>query len=264
MPDRLFHYQRFVEAHLVSLLVNHKIKLSRADAFNDPWDCRVHYQLPSTDDERNRVLRWLTEMHRKHHPSVSEAQRALLAHSFRSNPVKLNEAIVEIEKRMYATISEQYRVYCLSEKVDSALMWAHYTGSHKGICLEFDATIAPFTRATGATPVEYRREYPAYDLVSTGYEPLVTKSADWAYEAEWRLIAEERGQARAPDTLKTDDDFMMLPEHALKSVTIGCLADDATRSRITQLIRMHAAHVIVRQAEVAIDRYELIINPPVR
>jgi hypothetical protein len=36
MPNRLFNYQRFVEAHLISLLSAGQLKLSRPDNFNDP------------------------------------------------------------------------------------------------------------------------------------------------------------------------------------------------------------------------------------
>ena len=73
--DRLFHYQSFVEAHLISLLSVGKLKLSRPDRFNDPWDCRVHYRVPTALEERERVVGHLAELHSKHHPSISEAER---------------------------------------------------------------------------------------------------------------------------------------------------------------------------------------------
>ena len=46
-PNRLFHYKTFKEEHLVSLLLEGKLKLSRPNQFNDPWDCRVHYHVPT-------------------------------------------------------------------------------------------------------------------------------------------------------------------------------------------------------------------------
>jgi hypothetical protein len=71
---------------------------------------------------------------------------------------------------MYKGLCQLHRVYCLSEVCDSPLMWAHYTGSHTGICLEFDALAAPFTRQTGAAKVIYRKTYPSIDITGTGYE----------------------------------------------------------------------------------------------
>jgi hypothetical protein len=93
----------------------------------------------------------------------------------------------------------------------------------------------------------------------------VTKSADWSYEVEWRLVALERGFALSsldPDLLITDNDFLTLPRGVLRSVTIGCLADDPSRVLIEGLVKIHAPDVLVRQATLASDRYELRISPP--
>jgi hypothetical protein len=264
MPERLFHYQKFVDDHLVSLLSERKVKLSRPDSFNDPWDCRVHYQAPSDADGRGRLFDWLIENHRKHFPGIDEAHRARSAQNLMANPSILAASLVQMEDRLYKAICEAYRVYCLSEKPDSPLMCAHYSASHTGICLEFDAQKPPFARQSAATKVEYRATYPANDIVTVGYEPLVTKSADWEYEAEWRLIAEERAFARSPLTIKTDDAFLILPEDVLKSVTIGCLADESSRLRIAHTVKTHAPNVLIRQATLASDRYELRISPPFR
>lgn len=258
MPDRLFHYQRFVEGHLISLLSEGKVKLSRPDSFNDPWDCRVRYRVPTDIEEKKRLLDWLRM---QLPPSVGEAKRVRMAQDFISNP----SSVVKMEEEMYRAICKSYRVYCLSEHPDSSLMWAHYTASHTGVCLEFDALTAPFTRVTGATKVEYSITYPDHDIVNTGYKPLVTKSADWSYEAEWRLIAEERALAQAPlpdGALWTDKDFLTLPPGVLKSVTIGCLADGSSRRLIEHVVKTHATDVLVRQATIAPDCYELRISPP--
>ena len=262
MLNRLFHYRRFVESHLVSLLSEGTVKLSRPDGFNDPWDCRVHVQVPTDTQGRKRLLDWLTESHRKWYPSVSEPERVRVTEWYMLNPAKLEEDILRGEPEMYRDICNKYRVYCLSEIQNSPLMWAHYAASHTGICLEYDAQTLPFTRAI---KVIYGKSYPAHDLVTRGYEPLVTKSADWSYEVEWRLVALERGFALSsldPDLLITDNDFLTLPRGVLRSVTIGCLADDPSRVLIEGLVKIHAPDVLVRQATLASDRYELRISPP--
>jgi hypothetical protein len=261
MPNRFFHYRGFKEAHLVSLLSEGMVKLSRPDGFNDPWDCRVHVQVPTDTQGRIRLLDWLTESHRKLYPSRSESERVQITQWYRDNPEKLEEDILQGEPEMYRDICNKYRVYCLSEIPDSPLMWAHYAASHTGICLEYDAQTLPFT---GAIKVIYGKSYPAHDLVTSGYEPLVTKSADWSYEVEWRLVALERGFALSsldPDLLITDNDFLTLPRGVLRSVTIGCLADAASRVLIERLVKTHAPDVLVRQAALAPDRYELRITP---
>ncbi len=258
-PNRLFHYRTFKEDQFVSLLSEGKLKLSRPDKFNDPWDCRVHYHVPTDATGRERVIEHWKQLHRKKFSRISEAKRALLAHEFKTNPSKVGEGLANAEKLLYETLCNRYRIYCLSEKPDVPLMWGHYAGSHTGICLEFDARCAPFA---AAEKVKYVSAYPAFDVLKGSYEFLFTKSADWSYEAEWRLITEERAVAASPRTIKTDNDFLTILPSVLKSVTIGCLTDKSTRQQIENLIKRTAPSVLVRQAAIAPDKYALIITPP--
>jgi hypothetical protein len=263
MANRLFHYQPFVPEYLESLLSERKIKLSRPDSFNDPWDCRVHYLVPSDEDGRKRYLDWAAIYHRKHFPEVSEAKRARMNYELRKNPEKFAESLAQMDQEMYKQICQQYRVYCLTEKPDCALMWAHYSASHTGICLEFDCEVEPFTAQTGVTKVRYEKLYPAHDLPSVEYDPLIIKSDDWFYEAEWRLIAEEREYARSPHTVKTDHDFYVLPAKILKSIILGSLATQDTRHKVKKLVQRHAPEVIIRTANIALDAYRLDISPSI-
>jgi len=259
-PNRLFHYQTFKEEHLVSLLSEGKLKLSRPDQFNDPWDCRVHYQVPMDSAGRERAIDHWKELNRKHYPHITEAKRAIMAYDIKSNPSKLEVALAKTEAILYEFLCNQYRIYCLSEKPDVALMWGHYAGAHTGVCLEFDAKRAPFA---GAAKVKYLSAYPAYDIVAgDAYDSLFTKSADWSYEAEWRLIAEERAFARSSRTIKTDNDFLMIPSGVLKSITMGCLTDKSAQRLIQNIIKTNAPSVLVRKATLARDRYGLVITPP--
>jgi hypothetical protein len=115
-------------------------------------------------------------------------------------------------------------------------MWSHYAEAHTGICLEFDTNHPLFGKAT--IKVIYLSTYPALDLVDEGVEALFTKSADWSYEAEWRLIAEERMFGRSSVTVKTDDDFLRIPSGVLKAVIIGCMTDNKTQRQIESLEHM--------------------------
>ena len=105
----------------------------------------------------------------------------------------------------------------------------------------------------------YRATYPAFDITAPGYEPLITKSVVWAYEAEWRIVAEERGIGRGVGIVKTDDGFLTLPSGVLKSIIIGCLASEESRQLVASLVRTHAPEVLVRQATLASDSYDLVI-----
>ena len=112
--------------------------------------------------------------------------------------------------------------------------------------------------------VIYRTTYPAFDITAPDYDPLVTKSDVWAYEAEWRIVAEERGIGRREtEIIKTDDGFLTLPPGVLKSIIIGCQAAEKSRELVANLVRTHAPDVLVRQATLASDSYDLVITPPI-
>jgi hypothetical protein len=256
----LFHYQRLVEDHLITLLAKRAVKLSRPDAFNDPWDCRVHFSVPHDKRELRRLFQWLADRQDRKISPFTRHERRQRAHELKSKPAELRAKFLEMEQLMYRGLCKLHRVYCLSEVCDSPLMWAHYTASHTGICLEFDALAVPFAHAA---KVIYRTTYPAYDITGTGYQPLTTKSEVWAYEAEWRIIAEERTIAQARETIKTDNGFLTLPPGVLKSIIIGCLASEESRQLVASLVRAHAPDVLVRQATLAHDSYDLVIAPPV-
>src|SRR5438132_12109539 len=100
-PNRLFHYQPFKEEHLVSLLSEGKLKLSRPDQFNDPWDCRVHYHVPTEPEGIERLMQHWKEINRKSHPEISEASRAVVACDIKSNPKQLKECLIKTEGRLY-------------------------------------------------------------------------------------------------------------------------------------------------------------------
>ena len=259
-PNRLFHYQTFKEQHLVSLLSEGKLKLSCPNQFNDPWDVVCTITFPTDPAGIERAMQHWKELDRKHHPEISEAKRALIAYDIKSHPDKLMDAPVRTEELLYDYLCKQYRIYCLSEKSDMPLMWGHYASAHTGICLEFDTKRTPFAGAT--IKVRYLSAYPAYDIVEGTYDSLFTKSADWSYEAEWRLIAEERAFARSSWTIKTDNDFLQIPSGVLKSIIIGCLTDNSTQRRIENIIKTNAPSVLTRKATLARDKYELVITPP--
>lgn len=85
-------------------------------------------------------------------------------------------------------------VVCYSETNSNILMWSHYADSHKGLCFEFDSEKRPIKQWKNFKfhPIIYSNER-KIDILSDGYvnsffKLLTTKSLDWNYEKEHRLI----------------------------------------------------------------------------
>lgn len=260
---RLYHYQPFHEAHLRSLLVGQRLYFSDPRTFNDPWDCQPFFRVDHLSDpkERERLIAQYKYVTRKHGPLLPDEEIERRADHFRRHPEDLVAKVMAFSEAMARGIGEQYRIYCLTPHPDHELMWAHYARSHTGVCLEFDAA---HPMISVAQAVRYSRDYPAFDMVASedpaeDIAPLVSKSAAWAYEDEYRLVSQERAHAGVGETIVTDNGDCALPAGALKAIILGCLADEVTRAAVRSLVAEGGRGVIVKQIERARDKYQLIV-----
>ena len=259
--DRLYHYQKFVAAHLENTLVNGVVRFARPGSFNDPWDCKPVFSIPQDRKEREALVRWMANASAKHGSALDPGERERRVHELITNPQKLRSLMDELAPEMHRQIDERYRVYCLSTKSACPLMWAHYADHHRGVCLEINVRQ---TDLCTAIQIQYRETYPSFRLDGDrDLSPLYTKSSDWQYEDEYRLIAQEEHHAFNHPTLKTRDQFYKLPSGSLLSIIIGANAPDETRSMIRSIVGRSGSNLRIREARRAADRYALLIDPPI-
>jgi hypothetical protein len=55
--------------------------------------------------------------------------------------------LITASTEMWAQMNRRYRIYSLSARPDSQLMWGHYADHHRGVCLEFDVRTPDFSSA---------------------------------------------------------------------------------------------------------------------
>jgi Protein of unknown function (DUF2971) len=230
----LYHYQRFKTEWLERIVHDSKVHCAGPRDFNDPWDCRPCYGQSILDDSEKYIehVAFFDRVDRKHGPAKTEEQRAQQLEKLSTDPSFLKSLLRDM-MGIDRPIHERFRVLCLSAKPDSVVMWSHYADKHRGICLEFSTDNEEFS---GAYKVEYCQKYPSYNLTDQSLEhnllPLVTKSAEWSYECEYRVIAEEHTMAASTESLHTHGGFLSVPPDSLKSVILGCEIDDASRNNV--------------------------------
>ena len=136
--------------------------LSAPVQFNDLFEfkCRLDFNVP-----RERKIAFFKKELMKRGVREDVAQRE--AEEKATPPEFLSDQ--EYEKRMEAGVGAslitEYRehagVLCLTRLPLIPLMWAHYADQHRGICLEFDTTVAPERNPLGETHhVGYQQDYP--------------------------------------------------------------------------------------------------------
>jgi hypothetical protein len=124
--------------------------------------------------------------------------------------------------------------FCLTTKPDSNLMWSHYANSHKGFCLEWDAT------EINAEKVIYQDDIARFELmdvlkldfglcdkVDVGlkiWDALKVKLKEWEYESEYRV---QFGEGMRHLVTKQNPKFTLVSYEPrwIKSIIFGCRMD---------------------------------------
>ena len=120
-------------------------------------------------------------------------------------------------------------IACLSEIDDSLLMWAHYASNHSGICVEYELLEFNSQLHFSPVPIVYTDERVcihtletlAMDIQGLFIESLTSKSPEWSYEREWRIIRDDGACGDKWDNVKRG---ALLEATRPKSITLGCMA----------------------------------------
>lgn len=146
-PGRLFKIKS-AGKHSVENFEKNRLALSRADAFNDPFECMLYFD---KNELLKRVRESLTETGIKEAFERSgenfldiemEKDGFGTADSFVSRALKLRESFLgEIAmgfSDVVKALQERTYIASLTENVDSGVMWGHYGDSHKGFAVEYE------------------------------------------------------------------------------------------------------------------------------
>jgi hypothetical protein len=233
--EKLYHYQGPNLCRLEDILKNKRVYFSNPADFNDPWDCQPFFDSLNLDDATCRE-KWGIQLERelaKIPPQARDTLRELPGKWYDHQAVLRN--VIEKMTIGHSKAAQQWRIYCLTPYAKSLLMWAHYGDKHCGVCLEFNAT-----RQFGlAYKVTYRDELlPVGPDIREDHKALaeltvLTKSKEWEYEREYRMLSREK--ALDPTfALTTEDNYFPLPPVSLTAIIMGWAAD---KEKIRDMVR---------------------------
>lgn len=159
--------------------INGSAYFSSPNYFNDPFELSPSI-LPPTEKDVEKII----------------GNNALSSLNKRHVETLIRSAHYQCDREMKGLSTEnwlnRFGVLCLSTDYKSLLMWAHYGDCHKGICIGIDSGSSYFRNAKR---VEYTSTRPTIPFSISDHERPVcipsvfyTKSKDWAYENEWRVV----------------------------------------------------------------------------
>jgi hypothetical protein len=245
-PQHLYKYRSLGQpedcSRLKAIILECRIYFARRSELNDPSE----FVIPSFQNVSPEELRRFFDlMFREQYPGLDTAQRGSQIDTM-MRPERLDRLRQEAQ-----TYVDGIGIFCLSEKNDNSLMWAHYANGHKGICLEFDA--ADPNAFGAALPVKYLPMRLGFRPNASGWQRIadlaLTKHADWKYEAEWRLLDphNDPGEHRFPPELLT-------------GVIFGCRISEDDKKRLCRWISQGPCHPALYEARLNAHEADLEIK----
>lgn len=227
LPQILYR-MRSVNSFLYDSLINSRVWFSNPQDFNDPFDCDINMSLKKSSLARKQSY---FDNHLK--PMFNARELANI------NTSKISNADFELLVNQAAKkIVRKKGLACFLSNCDNLLMWAHYADAHKGVCLKFDV-LDDTTFFSPAKAVRYTQEYPEYDYLDDKNEfvneMFFTKSNEWRYEGEVRVLKNQKGN------------YSFNPK-ALKEVILGCKITENDKNTITKLIKTLYPHCNIKLA----------------
>lgn len=217
-PAYLYKYYKPTPTNIETIKSN-RMWYSAPCNFNDVFDCDIHI-------DKDKTLH-----------SLSKSLGSDKKHVRPGSPVWRDQmkCMRQLQSNL-DSLKETTGIACLSESNDSLLMWAHYADNHSGICVQYALLDINTQLGFSPIPVIYSKDKLCVDslnLEAIGvdvYKILIgsttTKSLEWSYEQEWRII---RDNIACGDRWDAKKKGALLDMICPTSIILGCQADEETR-----------------------------------
>jgi hypothetical protein len=224
IDKKLFKYRSMVDetqkSRVRDVLLNHRIRFSRLSELNDPIEGKpiLHLGDRSSAAYRQQYEGWVWNT-QKH--VASQPPKEVFLKWLRGLTKEQHEAYVEqINAGNHAAIEVKWRILSLSATPRQELMWSHYSDGHKGVALVFDASAGEFALAFRVTYVPERvsMDVTTQDPNEVLNATILTKRSTWAYEEEYRCIAQEPWER---PLLRLEKQFLHFNPRQLLGVVFG-------------------------------------------
>ena len=230
-------------------LSNLTIKLSPPNQLNDPFEFMPGGYTGDTQDERfKRGMELLkTDKYRQYWNSkkgtnLSNEDWISFLKNLPSAEIfaLVNSVFDRLQARDWSTfidkISQSFGLASFSEKNDNILMWSHYAHSHQGVVIGYD--LHEFSDKLHK--VKYTADRIKLPLSSTCdsederkeimLSVMKSKSKDWHYEDEWRLIS------RLPPISDNNLYLLKIEPSLIRSVYFGIKTSNEDQREILSLV----------------------------
>lgn len=214
LPEIVYKYRGWDNEFDRNVILKNQLYLSSPQDFNDPFDCRIpeNLHLLTNDD---KIEQFALKLYNDHKYDIlrkggnPEEFLQQLINRLKKNLISEQK---RYEKITFNMQDKFYAIYSLSTRWDSIIMWSHYSNSHTGYCLGFwEEKLRISGKFDKGGYVKYSEKYPDidplnYNLIEKGFITTNTKSKEWEYELEYRLMKIIMPEPKKEDRVITIDD----------------------------------------------------------
>ncbi|MBD5153055.1 MAG: DUF2971 domain-containing protein [Oscillibacter sp.] len=250
-PASLYKYYSDKPVNLDAVR-NNKMWYSAPCNFNDVFDCDI-----AIDEQAvfNSALKLFPD------------KRGMRAGSpmWKNLRLEVNRAL-KLLRDQFDALRNTTGVSCFSESDDSLLMWAHYANNHRGICVEYDLLEVSAKLGFSAVPVIYSDDRTCFnflnlqtiekDSLGIFIQSLTSKSPEWDYEKEWRIV---RDQEACGENWNDGKKGALLEMICPSSVILGCAAQPEFEKEVKEYCNSNKINLY--QMEKDKGKYQLNRKP---
>jgi hypothetical protein len=271
---------KYLEPSRLDVLEHRRIRFTQPGDFNDPFEFRPCIQAAAPSEEVQSYVdkhfeQLVEENLNKYGALVDAIPKSVLKGLLVAQKDKLPDLFRLLEPQVIqkassffdTVLNQNVGVLCLSEIRDSILMWGHYTDNHKGVVVGFDSDHVFFSRRRSENDefgflrqVIYQVQRPRVilsDTTSTAW--FETKSEQWAYEKEWRIVRVLSEAACRIDRNPFSICLFEFPADAVREIIMGIRFPSSLLPKVQTLAATFPGAVLLRAFEDPHD-YRLVIH----
>lgn len=254
-PEKFYKYRSMqpgAAEYVLQTIASNEIYFASPNSFNDIFDCKPVVTFDCTDEQ---FIEQYIALARKRGSFFSRERTLHDARQAIGDPyrdLRITSAAVRFQRELALSLHKT-GVYCVSERNDDILMWAHYADHHRGVCLEFDSGAAEMIEAQR---VIYAKDRPAIDqfrdtnVQEKMEKALLTKSSHWSYEQEWRIVHHVKGVGKAK-----------LESNTLTGLIFGAAASKQTKDDIMHALANNGLSIPLYQAVPDDHEFKITVLP---
>ncbi len=237
--------------------------------FNDPFDCKALLTLKRDCDQeeyvkfvRNNAIDSIgRNLDNEEKQLYKESAIKVFKNSDRNQLSRnINNTIKEC---LYKSINE-FRILCLSRNYNDILMWSHYAEGHRGFVLQFDtkALLENFKQPPQEVVYPPNKSFPSikdFNEKNCVHMFLITKSSQWEYEEEWRILM----HIEYKDNPEEKGKGYKFKNGLITGIILGCEMKDPKKEKISEWIREYQPQVKIYDAIKDENFYNIRTNPEI-